>query len=114
MDSRCFREYARLIQSTPDSLREDAMISATARVHGLAFSIHSSFEEKCTEEESVLFRAFSVWCHSRLVFSPSRASAKYVSAFDESGSSKAWRLSVSAGWSAAPQIACDISFALRV
>ena len=35
MDSRCFREYARLIQGTPDSLSEDAMISATARVHGL-------------------------------------------------------------------------------
>lgn len=35
MDGRSFREYARLIHSASDSLSEDAMIAATARVHGL-------------------------------------------------------------------------------
>lgn len=35
MDSSCFREWARLMNSTPDELLEDAMIAATARVHGL-------------------------------------------------------------------------------
>lgn len=34
MDSACFREWARLISGKPDVLREDAMIAATARVHG--------------------------------------------------------------------------------
>ena len=35
MDGRLFREYARLIHGVSDSLSEDAMIAATARVHGL-------------------------------------------------------------------------------
>jgi toxin FitB len=35
MDSACFREWSRLMADKPDSLREDAMIAATARVHGL-------------------------------------------------------------------------------
>lgn len=35
MDSACFREYARLMHGRSDSLAEDAMIAATARVHGL-------------------------------------------------------------------------------
>lgn len=35
MDSACFREYARLIHGRSDTLAEDAMIAATARVHGL-------------------------------------------------------------------------------
>ena len=35
MDSACFREYARLMHGRSDSLSEDAMIAATARVHGL-------------------------------------------------------------------------------
>lgn len=35
MDSACFREYARLMQERPGTLAEDAMIAATARVHGL-------------------------------------------------------------------------------
>ncbi len=35
MDSACFREYARLMQSRSETLAEDAMIAATARVHGL-------------------------------------------------------------------------------
>jgi toxin FitB len=34
MDSACFREWSRLLAGKPDALREDAMIAATARVHG--------------------------------------------------------------------------------
>lgn len=35
MDSVCFREWARLKTGKPSELIEDAMIAATARVHGL-------------------------------------------------------------------------------
>lgn len=35
MDAPCFREYARLIHGRSNTLAEDAMIAATARVHGL-------------------------------------------------------------------------------
>lgn len=35
MDAACFREYARLMAGHSDTLAEDAMIAATARVHGL-------------------------------------------------------------------------------
>jgi|SRR5579863_9959573 predicted nucleic acid-binding protein len=35
MDSACFREWARLIAGKSPQLIEDAMIAATARVHGL-------------------------------------------------------------------------------
>lgn len=35
MDPACFREYARLMQGRSETLAEDAMIAATARVHGL-------------------------------------------------------------------------------
>jgi predicted nucleic acid-binding protein len=35
MDSACFREYARLIHRSSDTLGEDAMMAATVRVHGL-------------------------------------------------------------------------------
>lgn len=35
MDSRCFREWARLMAGRPDGIIEDAMIAATARVHAL-------------------------------------------------------------------------------
>jgi len=35
MDSACFREYARLMHGRSEALAEDAMIAATARVHGL-------------------------------------------------------------------------------
>jgi toxin FitB len=34
MDSVCFREWARMMTGKPDGLRTDAMIAATARVHG--------------------------------------------------------------------------------
>jgi len=35
MDAPCFREWARLMNGKSDTLVEDAMIAATARVHGL-------------------------------------------------------------------------------
>ena len=35
MDARTFREGARLMHGRSDTLHEDAMIAATARVHGL-------------------------------------------------------------------------------
>jgi len=35
MDSACFREWARLMTGKSPELIEDAMIAATARVHGL-------------------------------------------------------------------------------
>ena len=35
MDTRCFREWARLMHKKTDQLFEDAMIAATARVHQL-------------------------------------------------------------------------------
>ncbi len=35
MDAACLREYARLMQGRSEALAEDAMIAATARVHGL-------------------------------------------------------------------------------
>jgi toxin FitB len=38
MDTRCFREWARLMAGKPDHLLEDGMIAATARVHGLALA----------------------------------------------------------------------------
>jgi toxin FitB len=38
MDAACFREYARLRHRRSDTLGEDAMIAATARVHGLTVS----------------------------------------------------------------------------
>ena len=35
MDIDCFREWARLMDKKTDELSEDAMLAATARVHGL-------------------------------------------------------------------------------
>ena len=35
MDSSCFREWARLMAGKSGELMEDAMLAATARVHGL-------------------------------------------------------------------------------
>lgn len=35
MDAACFREWGRIMSGKPSDLMEDAMIAATARVHGL-------------------------------------------------------------------------------
>ncbi len=42
MDAQCFREWARLMVGKPDGLREDAMIAATARVHGYEVATRDS------------------------------------------------------------------------
>jgi hypothetical protein len=46
MDSTCFREWARLMSRKPDHLREDAMIAATARVHGLVVATRNKKDFK--------------------------------------------------------------------
>jgi predicted nucleic acid-binding protein len=35
MDTQCFREWGRIMHRKPDQSLEDAMIAATARIHGL-------------------------------------------------------------------------------
>ena len=46
MDAACFREYARLIHGRSVTLREDAMIAATARVHGLTIATRNERDFK--------------------------------------------------------------------
>ena len=53
MDSACFREYARLIHGRSHTLAEDAMIAATARVHGLTVATRN--------ERDFLHRGVSVF-----------------------------------------------------
>ncbi len=38
MDTLCFREWGRLMSGLPDTLSEDAMIAATARIHRLTLA----------------------------------------------------------------------------
>jgi hypothetical protein len=38
MDSRCFREWARLMSGRSDAYSEDAMIAATGRVHEIVIA----------------------------------------------------------------------------
>lgn len=52
MDAQCFREWARLIQGKPESLLEDAMIAATARIHGLSVATRN---QKDFEDFGVAF-----------------------------------------------------------
>lgn len=46
MDSACFREWSRLIIGKPDTLRQDAMIAATARVHGFEIATRDESDFK--------------------------------------------------------------------
>src|SRR5579859_6894621 len=46
MDAACFREYARLIHGRSVTLREVAMIAATARVHGLTIATRNERDFK--------------------------------------------------------------------
>jgi toxin FitB len=41
MDAACFREYARLMHRRSDTLAEDALVAATARVHGLTVAVRN-------------------------------------------------------------------------
>lgn len=46
MDALCFREWGRLMAGTPNQLMEDAMIAATARVHGLTVATRNEADFK--------------------------------------------------------------------
>jgi toxin FitB len=46
MDTACFREWGRLMDRKPDELLEDAMIAATARVHGLIVATRNEADFK--------------------------------------------------------------------
>jgi hypothetical protein len=56
MDSACFREYARLMQGRSETLAEDAMIAATARVHGLTVATRN--ERDFAHFEVAVFNPF--------------------------------------------------------
>ena len=53
MDSVCFREWARLMARKPDSLRQDAMIAATARVDGFEVATRDEADFKNLEVQLV-------------------------------------------------------------
>lgn len=46
LDSNCFREWGRLMHRKPDQLIEDALIAATARVHGLVVATRDEADFK--------------------------------------------------------------------
>jgi predicted nucleic acid-binding protein len=46
MDAACFKVWARLMAGRPDTLRVDAMIAATARVHGLTVATRNEKDFK--------------------------------------------------------------------
>lgn len=46
MDAACFREYSRLIHGRSDTLRQDAMIAATARVNGMTIATRNERDFK--------------------------------------------------------------------
>jgi predicted nucleic acid-binding protein len=50
MNGACFREWRRLMVGKGDALREDAMIAATARIHGLTVATRNEAD----------FQSFSV------------------------------------------------------
>src|SRR5271155_5549026 len=51
MDAACFREWARLMEGRPDRLLEDAMIAATARVHGLTVATRNDKDFEALDVE---------------------------------------------------------------
>ncbi len=46
MDVECFREWSRLMERKSDTLFEDAMIAATARIHGLTVATRNTRDFK--------------------------------------------------------------------
>lgn len=46
MDSLCFREWARLMQTRPNEMKADAMLAATARVHKLVLATRNENDFK--------------------------------------------------------------------
>ena len=53
MDTRCFREWARLMEGKPDHLLEDVMIAATARIHSLKVATRNERDFELLEVEIV-------------------------------------------------------------
>jgi toxin FitB len=51
MDTACFREWGRIMDRKPDELLEDAMIAATARVHGLIVATRNEADFKRLDVE---------------------------------------------------------------
>ena len=51
MDTVCFREWGRIMDRKPDELLEDAMIAATARVHGLIVATRNEADFKRLDVE---------------------------------------------------------------
>lgn len=49
MDSACFREWGRLMYGKPDQLIEDAMVAATARLHGMTVATRNESDFKLLE-----------------------------------------------------------------
>ncbi len=49
MDTRCFREWGRIMDGKQPDLLEDAMIAATARVHGLIVATRNERDFKQLE-----------------------------------------------------------------
>ena len=56
MAAACFREYSRLLYARSVTLREDAMIAATARVRGLTIATRQ--ERDCKSFSVPLFNPF--------------------------------------------------------
>jgi len=56
MDTPCFREWGRIMDRKPDELLEDAMIAATARVHGLIVATRN--ERDCRRLETRTLNPF--------------------------------------------------------
>jgi predicted nucleic acid-binding protein len=56
MDSACFRESSRLMSGKSEALRDDAMIAATARVHG--FMVATRNEKDFRHLEVAVFNPF--------------------------------------------------------
>jgi predicted nucleic acid-binding protein len=52
MDAACFREWARIIDRKPPELLQDAMIAATARVHGLIVATRNERDFKQLEVQT--------------------------------------------------------------
>lgn len=46
MNAACFREWARMLTGKPETLRMDAMIAATARVHGFEVATRNESDFK--------------------------------------------------------------------
>jgi predicted nucleic acid-binding protein len=52
MDGQCFRDWARIMDGKPPDLVEDAMLAATARVHGLIVATSNERDFKQLEVRS--------------------------------------------------------------